>query len=141
MSRERHSAASLLLAGACWLAACGRGERGGGISAAPDSLPVFIGDSLPFDYPPPLYLSLIQGDVTLRLHLDEYGRPVPESTRVEEHALHPAFDSSALRGAGQLVFRPAYRGGRPIPYTILFPIKFRVPDGPPMPGDSSRGEK
>lgn len=108
---------------------------------APDSLPVFIGDSLPFDYPPSLYLSLIQGDVTLRLHLDEFGRPVPESTRVEEHAQNPAFDSSALRGAGQLVFRPAYRGGRAVPYTILFPIKFRVPDGPPMPGDSSRGKK
>lgn len=141
MSREHTLPVVLFFAGLVGIGGCGEEGRGAASAAPPDSLPVFIGDSLPFDYPPPLYLSLIQGDVTLRLHLDEYGRPVPESTRVEERALHPAFDSSALEGARDLVFRPAYRGGRPVPYTILFPIKFRVPDGPPMPGDPPRGEK
>lgn len=116
---------------------CSRGEGGGaGELASLDSLPVYIGDSLPFLYPPGPYIERIQDNVTLRLYLDEFGRPVPESTRVQEHAQHAAFDSSALQGAKDLVFRPAFRKGKPVPYPVLFPIKFRVPDGPPMPGDS-----
>lgn len=119
------------------VAGCSRGERGataqtGGL----DSLPVYIGDSLPFLYPPGPYIERIQDNVTLRLYLDEFGRPVPDSTRIQEHAKHAAFDSSALQGAKDLVFRPAMRGGKPVPYPVLFPIKFRVPDGPPMPGDT-----
>lgn len=117
--------------------ACARGDgTGAGTAALPDSLPAFIGDSLPFRYPTSLYVRLIQDDVTLRLHVDEFGRPVPESTQVAEHATHAPFDTAALEGAKDLVFRPAYRGGVPVPYTILFPIKFRVPEGPPMPSDT-----
>lgn len=104
--------------------------------ATADSLPVFIGDSLPFKYPVAPYIEGVQDNVTLRLYLDEFGRPVPESTKVHEHAKLAAFDSSALEGASQLVFRPAYRDGKAIAFPVLFPIKFRVPDGPPMPGDS-----
>jgi len=103
--------------------------------ATADSLPVFIGDSLPFLYPPAQYIMRIQDNVTLRLYLDEFGRPVPDSTRVHEHAVVPAFDSSALNGAKDLVFSPAIKDGKAIPFPVLFPIKFRVPDGPPMPGD------
>jgi hypothetical protein len=144
MSRCRPRSLILLaLIGVATLGGWGCGERTARTTVVlqPDSLPIFIGDSLPFAYPPSLYISLVQDNVTLRLHLDEYGRPVPESTRVEEHALHAAFDSSALEGAPRLVFRPAYKSGVAIPYTILFPIKFRVPDGPPMPGDPPRATK
>lgn len=143
LRRQGSAATCLTLIGAalCVTQGCGKGGGRTALAQQPDSLPIFIGDSLPFAYPPSLYISLVQDNVTLRLHLDEFGRPVPESTRVEEHALHPAFDSSALEGASKLVFRPAYRHGAPIPYTILFPIKFRVPDGPPMPGDPPRAAK
>lgn len=117
-------------------AACAGGERRPAAEVATaDSLPVFIGDSLPFAYPPGPYIQRIQDNVTLRLYLDEFGRPVPESTRIHEHAQLAAFDTSALEGSKQLVFRPAYRGGKAVPFPVLFPIKFRVPDGPPMPGD------
>ncbi|HEX4936536.1 MAG TPA: energy transducer TonB, partial [Gemmatimonadaceae bacterium] len=116
---------------------CGKGSQSGAPSVATaDSLPVFIGDSLPFQYPVAEYIQRVQDNVTLRLYLDEFGRPVPESTRIHEHAAVAAFDTSALEGAKALVFRPAYKGGKPIPFPVLFPIKFRVPDGPPMPGDS-----
>jgi Gram-negative bacterial TonB protein C-terminal len=128
----------LLLAPPLLLAApvaCTRGERRPAEVATADSLPVFIGDSLPFNYPPGPYIQRIQDNVTLRLYLDEFGRPVPESTRIHEHAALAAFDSSALEGSKQLVFRPAIKDGKPIPFPVLFPIKFRVPDGPPMPGD------
>ncbi|MEO6444167.1 MAG: energy transducer TonB [Gemmatimonadaceae bacterium] len=117
---------------------CGKQDSGAaGAAMVADSLPVFIGDSLPFRYPPAMYIQRVQDDVTLRLYLDEYGRPVPESTKIEAHALNAVFDSSALQGASDLVFRPAIRDGKPMPYPVLFPIKFRVPDGPPMPGDSA----
>lgn len=136
--REIARVASVAALFALTLAGCSRGERGavaqvGGI----DSLPVYIGDSLPFLYPPGPYIERIQDDVTLRLYLDEFGRPVPDSTRIQEHAKLAAFDSSALQGAKDLVFRPAMRDGKPVPYPVLFPIKFRVPDGPPMPGDTA----
>lgn len=102
----------------------------------PDSLPVFIGDSLPFRYPPGPYVQGIQDNVTLRLYLDAFGHPVPESTKIQEHAAEPQFDESALNGARDLVFRPAIKDGKAIPFEILFPVKFRVPGGAPMPGDA-----
>jgi hypothetical protein len=106
--------------------------------APPDSLPLLLNDSLPFAYPPALYLQLIDDSVTLRLHVDRFGRPEPESTRIEVPAKHAAFDSSALRGSSELVFRPAYRQGKPIPYTVLFPIQFKVPVVPIAPADTTR---
>ena len=125
-----------VLTGAC--DALGRAGRGGeGNGAPPDSLPVLAIDSLPFRYPTALYIERVQDDVTLRLYVDEFGRPVPESTRVEEHAKNAAFDTSAMVGSRDLVFRPAYRDGKAIPYSVLFPIKYRVPNGPPQPGDST----
>jgi TonB family protein len=102
----------------------------------PDSLPRMLNDSLPFQYPVGLYMQLIDDSVTLRLHIDEYGRPVPESTRVAVPARFAEFDTSAMRGSRDLVFRPAIRSGQSVPYTVLFPIHFRIPTRPDS-GDSS----
>lgn len=107
----------------------------------PDSVPVLAVDSLPFHYPVALYIQQIQDNVTLRLYVDAFGRPVPESTRVETHSKYAEFDSSALNGAKDLVFRPAFAAGQPIPWPVLFPIKYRVPNGPPLPGDESPNAK
>jgi TonB family protein len=109
-------------------------------TSPPDSLPELLNDSLPFDYPPGLYLQLIDDSVTLRLHISEFGEPVPESIRVERGAKYAQFDSAALTGARELRFRPARRKGRAIPYTVLFPIQFKVPTVPltPVPADSTR---
>ncbi len=96
-------------------------------TSVPDSLPQLVNDSLPFVYPVALYVQLINDSVTLRLHIDEYGMPVADSTKVEKAAQYPQFDSSALEGSRKLRFRPAKRRGRAVPYTVLFPIQFRVP--------------
>src|SRR5687768_10740331 len=118
--------------------ACGDLRTGGRANAAPpDSLPVLKLDSLPFRYPPALYVQLVQDNVTLRVFVDEFRRPVPDSPQTEEHAKHPAFDTSALVGSRDLLFRPTYRHGQRIPYFVLFPIKFRVPNGAPLDGDSA----
>ena len=121
----------LILAMACDRTSAARG----GTAATPDSLPTYAGDSLPFQYPPGLYMQQIQDDVVLRLYVDEFGRPVPESTHVETASKYDLFDSAAVKGARDLVFHPAIRAGKAIPYPVLFPIKFRVPGAPPMPGD------
>jgi TonB family protein len=104
----------------------------------PDSLPQLLNDSLPFQYPIALYMQLVDDSVTLRLHIDEYGRPDPDSTRVEVAASHAAFDSSAIAGSRELLFRPAIRGGKPMPYTVLFPIQFKIPTVPVAPTDTTR---
>jgi len=104
--------------------------------ARPDSLPRMLNDSLPFQYPVALYMQLIDDSVTLHLHIDEYGRPVPESTRVAVPARYAEFDTSAMRGSRDLVFRPAITAGKPVAYTVLFPIHFRIPTRP-ITGDSS----
>jgi len=102
----------------------------------PVELPLLLSKELPFRYPPALYLQFIQDSVTLQLRIDSLGRVVPESTRVAQHAKESAFDSAAMEGAPRLEFRPARQGDRRIPYTVLFPIKFRMPSGPRPPDDS-----
>ena len=102
----------------------------------PVELPVLITTELPFRYPPGLYIEQIQDDVTLQLFVDSLGYVVPESTRVTEPAAYWPFDSAAVEGAAKLSFRPARIGDRRISYTVLFPVKFRVPNGPPLPQDT-----
>ncbi|HSA55279.1 MAG TPA: TonB family protein [Gemmatimonadaceae bacterium] len=104
----------------------------------PVELPALLTTELPFQYPPALYVRQVPGDVTLRLFIDSLGLVVPESTQVAEPASHPGFDSAAVEGASRLVFRPARRGERRIGYTVLFPIKFRVPGAPASAGDTTR---
>ena len=125
------------------LTACGEikgalDRMGGNDTSLPDSLPRMLNVSLPFQYPVALYMRLIDDSVTLRLHIDEYGRPVPESTSVAAKARHADFDSSAIRGSRELVFRPAFRNGKAVGYTVLFPIHFRIPTQPVSVDSSGR---
>lgn len=107
-------------------------------SEEPVELPVLMTAELPFEYPPELFQQRTPGDVTLRLFIDSLGLVIPDSTQVAEPSLHPAFDSAAVAGSRRLVFRPARQGERRIGYTVLFPIKFRVPGSSPVAGDSVR---
>jgi TonB family protein len=102
----------------------------------PVEVPALVTTDLPFKYPPGLYISQIQGDVTLRLFIDSLGAVVRESTRVAEPAKYALFDSAAVEGAAKLTFRPARRGEHRIPFAVLFPVKFRVPNGAPLPQDT-----
>ena len=107
------------------------------IPPQPDEKPVMLSGALPFHYPGSLYALKRQGNVTLRLYVDSTGQAVPESTRVEEHSEYPAFDTAAVVGARDLRFVPAKLHGEPMGMTILFPVYFRHPDAPPLPGDSA----
>ena len=102
----------------------------------PDERPVMVNSEPPFHYPVALYARKLQGNVTLRLSIDANGKTVADSTRVEETSGYPAFDSAAVAGASQLRFVPAKLRGEPMSMTILFPVYFRHPEAPALPGDS-----
>jgi len=103
----------------------------------PDGLPVMLNREMPVRYPPSLYASHAQGNVTLRIFLDSTGRVHPESTQVIQSSGQPAFDSAAVTGVRAAQFSPATRHGTPVAVTILFPVYFRHPLGPPVPGDTA----
>ena len=105
-------------------------------SLAPDSLPVMQNVELPFKYPPELYVRKVQGNVTLRIHIDTSGVVQPESTTVVESSGYAALDSAAVSGARVLRFKPAFAKGAPLAISVLFPVYFRHPDAPPLPGDT-----
>ena len=102
----------------------------------PDTLPAMRNAELPFAYPPALYAQRVQGNVTLRIHIDSLGAVRPESTSVAESSGYPALDSAAVTGSRELRFRPAMFGSRPGAVSILFPVFFRHPQGTPLPGDT-----
>lgn len=102
----------------------------------PDEAPKMLNKELPFHYPPTLFAQRVQGNVTLRLFLDRDGRVRPESTQVVESSGYTAFDSAAVRGSQELRFVPAKTRGEPQAVTILFPVYFRYPGAPPLPGDT-----
>jgi TonB family protein len=105
-------------------------------SAVPDSLPAMLNRELPFKYPPQLYAQKVQGNVTLRIHIDTAGHVRPESTTVVEGSGYAALDSAAVNGARILLFRPAFANGAPLAISVLFPVYFRHPEASPLPGDT-----
>ena len=105
-------------------------------SRRPDELPVMVNNDLPFRYPPPLYARKVQGNVMLRLYIDRDGRVLPESTRVDESSGYVSLDSAAVKGSQELYFIPAKLHGEPMGVVVLFPVYFRHPEAPPLPGDT-----
>jgi len=102
----------------------------------PDEAPKMLNKELPFHYPQALFAKKLQGNVTLRLYIDRDGHVRPDSTQIVESSGYAAFDSAAIRGSQQLQFVPAKTKGEPQPVTILFPVYFRFPGAPPLPGDT-----
>lgn len=111
------------------------------VGPRPDVLPVMLNKELPFRYPPSLYSRKVQANVTLRVFIDQEGQIVSESTHVAETSGHASMDSAAVRGSGDLRFIPAKTRGQAVPVSILFPVYFRHPEAPPLPGDSIIGRK
>ena len=111
-------------------------EAFAGAGARPDELPVMINEQLPFRYPPAMYARKVQGNTTLRIHIDADGRIHPDSTSVAESSGQPSLDSAAVVGARELRFVPAKRAGKGEAISILFPVYWRHPDAAPLPGDT-----
>ena len=118
-----------------------RGRRGVFGPERPDEPPVMVNKELPFRYPAPLYARKVQANVMLRLFIDRDGRVVPDSTRVEESSGHGSLDSAAVIGSQELYFIPAKLHGEPMAVAVLFPVYFRHPEAPPLPGDTILGRR
>lgn len=120
--------------------ACGGDRNSGGSIVAggprPDEMPVMLNTEPPFRYPPALYARRVQGNVMLRLFIDRDGRVLPESTVVTETSGFSSLDSAAVTGSESLRFVPARTGGRAHGVSVIFPVLFRHPDAPPLPGDT-----
>lgn len=105
--------------------ACGGGED----SAAPEfTAAVPIADRAPIPYPPELFSTGIEGEVTLYLVIDTAGGVVADSTRIEESSGQAAFDAAALQAAPLLRFIPATIGDSAVAGPLLLPIHFTLPD-------------
>jgi len=90
----------------------------------------------PFRYPTTLYDRQVQGNVTLRIHIDSAGNVIPDSTAVVESSGYSGLDSAAVLDSRDLRFSPARLHGRPMSVSILLPVFFRHPDARPLPGDT-----
>ena len=101
-----------------------------------DEVPKVLNTELPFRYPAALYARRVQGNVTLRLHIDRNGQVTSDSTRIEESSGYVALDSAAVKGSQELRFIPAKLRGEPLPATVLFPVYFRHPEAHALPGDT-----
>lgn len=107
-----------------------------GTGANPDELPVMTNKQAPFRYPTAAYAQKIQGNTILRIFIDANGNVVADSTSVAEASGTPALDSAAIVGARELHFIPAKKNGQPEAISILFPVYWRHPNAPPLPGDT-----
>ncbi|HXG71142.1 MAG TPA: energy transducer TonB [Gemmatimonadaceae bacterium] len=121
-------------------AACKKGEGSSlpfrTIGRQPDVAPVMLNPVLPFRYPPALYAQKVQGNVTLRIYIDNAGQLVDDSTQIAETSGFSALDSAAIKGSRDLQFEPARTRGAAVPVSILLPVFFRHPDAPALAGDS-----
>jgi protein TonB len=102
----------------------------------PDEKPRLLNAQPPFHYPAALYARKVQGNVTLRLYIDRDGLPRADSTRIEESSGYPGLDSAAVKGSQDLRFAPAKLRGEAMPVSILYPVYFRHPEAPALPGDT-----
>jgi len=102
----------------------------------PDTMPAMRNKELPFRYPSALYAQKVQGNVTLRIFIDTTGRVHPESTLVVEPSGYPALDSAAVKGSAELTFVPAKKRSESMAVSVLYPVYFRHPEAPALPGDT-----
>ncbi len=64
---------------------------------------------------PPTNKSLRGTEVQVWVFVDERGRVVPDSTRLDPPTRDRGFNRRLIREAAEWVFRPAVQGGRPVP--------------------------
>ena len=76
----------------------------------------------PFQYPEELWDAGVSGQTLLRVFITPQGGV--DTVRVEKPSGEAAFDTAAVRGARELRFAPATRGGEPVGVWRLLPVHF-----------------
>ncbi len=106
-------------------AACRSAPTPEAAAAKENDVPVAINSESPFQYPADLYDQGVEGEVRLRLYVDDMGRVHPESTTVASSSGTPGLDSAAVRGAALLRFAPAHKNGLPVGAAFYQPVIFK----------------
>jgi len=96
------------------LASCGSDE--------PVQEPVPLYGEVPIEYPLDLWDADVEGVTLLRVRVTEMG--VVDSVEVLEGSGYPAFDSAAVRGALELRYSPARKGGERTTVWAKVPVHF-----------------
>lgn len=118
-------ASMLLCVCALGLVSCRDAPTPEAAAAKENDVPVAINSESPFQYPAHLYDQGVEGEVRLRLYVDEAGLVHPESTRVASSSGTPELDSAAVRGSALLRFAPAHKDGQPVGTAFYQPVVFR----------------
>jgi protein TonB len=90
--------------------------------------PVAINAEPPVSYPPRLFRDGVEGTVVLLLFVNETGKVILDSTRIQDGSGYAALDSAVLAGVDAMEFAPARRNGQAVATWFLQPIHFRQPD-------------
>jgi len=77
-------------------------------------------------YPPQYESQGLEADVVVKVRLDEKGDVV--DARVVTPSEHDRFNESALANARKTRFTPAKKDGKPIPWTLTYTVRFRLPE-------------
>jgi len=89
--------------------------RGDGGTAATGRFRVIPPSPRGMILPPSDRPSNVKGkEIAIWVFVNEMGRVVPDSTRLQPSTGNPSFDERLRRQAAQWIFEPARRGGRPV---------------------------
>jgi periplasmic protein TonB len=77
-------------------------------------------------YPPTLKAQGIEGNVLVRVHINETGRVT--RVKILGSSGHQAFDNAAKTAARNERFTPATRDGKAVPFTLSYSYRFRIED-------------
>jgi protein TonB len=91
-------------------------------NGAPVEDPEPLYGEVPIEYPLDLWDADVEGETLLRVRVTESGGV--DSVEVVDASGYPAFDSAAVRGARQLRYTPARRGGKFITVWATVPVQF-----------------
>lgn len=76
----------------------------------------------PVEYPADMWDRDVEGSTLVRVLVSEEG--AVDSVLVVESSGHPSLDSAAVRGARDMRFAPALKGGEPLRVWTRLPVHF-----------------
>jgi protein TonB len=78
------------------------------------------------DYPPLYESQGLEADVVVKITLNEDGEVV--RAEIVTPSKYEKFNENALANARETRFTPATKDGKPIPWTLTYTVRFRIPE-------------
>ncbi len=106
-----------------YAAAGGRLDLAGLTGRSSQRLPALRSQELPFRYPVTLWREGVEGEVLLRIHINEAG--TVDSVELHRSSGHARLDEIALTGARKLKYHPALKGEEVVAVWAMLPVRFQ----------------